>query len=261
MSLTFLPVLRPPFSVRSHPRSRSRVPTCTTSLPSNYTQLCSQAATAVQSALSSNLTLIEVQFPPLPNMATAALNQLLDANRSFVRSFLLNFTPRYPPDSVIAVFPDNAEAKLAAGVYGKVPFAVAAIPSTPDTPQFVNGHGLIAVVNPGFNINEWIRMESLQGDKPLIAVNADLDKVRGSYYPRLFYPGLWNVKTRFLSRFEPVYYVKQFAGGGTLFRCYPDKWTLLYAQGEVIWEGDDKPEFRDVERLLRERKMADLKTP
>eukprot|EP00177_Eucheuma_denticulatum_P006189 GFKZ01011291.1.p1 GENE.GFKZ01011291.1~~GFKZ01011291.1.p1 ORF type:complete len:301 (-),score=27.72 GFKZ01011291.1:157-939(-) len=259
MSLTFLPVLPNRSSFRYGPRTRIRSPTCTTSLPSDYTQLCSQAATAVQSALASKLTLVEVQFPPLPNMATAALNQLLDANRSFVRSFLLNFTPRYPPDTVIAAFPDTAEAKLAAGVYGKVPFAVAAIPSTPDTPQFVQGPGLIAVVNPGFNINEWIRMESLQGDKPLIAVNADLDKVRGSYYPRLFYPGLWNVKTRFLSRFEPVYYIKQFAGGGTLFRCYPDKWTLFYARGEVVWEGDEKPEFREVERLLRERRMADLK--
>lgn len=259
MPLSFLPLPLPPSPLRALPRSR--VPKCSTALPSDYTQLCTQAATAVQSALSSNLSLIELQFPPVPNMATAALNQLHDANRSFVRPFLLKFTPRYPPQAVVAVFPDVSEAKLAARVYGKVPFGVAAIPSASDTPQFVRGDGLVVVVNPGFNVDEWIRMELLQGDKPIVAVNADLDKVRGSYYPRLFYPGLWNVKTRFLSRFEPVYYIKQFAGGGTLFRCYPEKWTLLYTQGQVLWEGDEKPAFTDVERLLRERRMADFKAP
>jgi hypothetical protein len=42
------------------------------------------------------------------------------------------------------------------------------------------------------------------GGDPIVFINGDSDKVRGGYYPRLFYPGLWAVKQRFLSRFVEV---------------------------------------------------------
>lgn len=205
-----------------------------------------------------------MQFPAVSNMATAALNELLDANRSFVREFLLSFTPRYPRGSVVAVFPDVGEARLAAKAFGEVPFAVAAIPKGGRRPNFVGGKdGLLAVVNPGFNVEEWINMELLEGDKPLVAVNADLDKVRGGYYPRLFYPGLFKVKTRFLSKFEAVYYVKQFSNGGTLMRCYPQPWTLFYksnvsGESTVVWTGEERPEFVEVERILSAKRIEDM---
>lgn len=238
-----------------------RTPThCVTSLPNNYDQLREQAIVAVQSAIAAKLPLLEVQFPAVRNIATAALNELLDANRDFTRSFLLSFTPRYATNSVIAVFPDVAEARLANKVYGEVPFGVTAIPKE-GVPNYMKGDGVAAVVNPGFNVDEWINMEKLQGDKTVVAINADLDKVRGGYYPRLFYPGLWKVKTRFLSKFVAAYYIKMFSNGGTLFRCFPEKWKLFYngREGmEVLWEGEERPQFVEVEKLLTERRRRDL---
>lgn len=235
-------------------------PRCATSLPSNYDQLREQATGAVQSALASKLPFLEVQFPAVRNMATAALNELLDANRDFTRSFLLSFTPRYAANSVIAVFPDVAEARLATKVYGEVPFGVTAIPKK-SVPDYMKGEGVAAVVNPGFNVDEWINMEKLRGDKAVVTINADLDKVRGGYYPRLFYPRLWNVKTRFLSKFVAVYYIKMFSNGGTLFRCFPDNWKMFYNGKEgmkVLWEGEERPRFVEMEKLLAERRRRDL---
>lgn len=250
--------LLPRFNSYTH--GKPDAPRCAISLPANYDELREQAISAVQSALAAKLPLLEVQFPAVPNMATAALNELLDANRTFTRSFLLSFTPRFPANSVIAVFPDVGEARLASKAYGKVPFDVMAIPKG-KVPNYVKGEGVVAVVNPGFNVDEWINMEKLQGDKTVLAINADLDKVRGGYYPRLFYPGLWKVKTRFLSKFEPAYYVKMFSKGGTLFRCFPERWKLFYygrESVEVVWEGDERPQFAEVEKLLAERQTRDL---
>lgn len=263
-SFALAPLPRPSLPQRRRlPSSlrQRRAPRCATALPATYVQLRAQCTASVQAALSAGEPLVEVQFPAVPNMATAALNELLDANRAFVREFLLAFTPRYPRGAVVAVFPDVAEARLAAKAYGEVPFSVGAIPTDGRRPGYVDGDGVVAVVNPGFNVAEWINMETLAGGKALVAVNADLDKVRGGYYPRVFYPGLYKAKTRFLSRFQAAYYVKQFSNGGTLMRAFPEPWTLFYAGGgtsEVLWSGDERPDFVDVERMLAKRRMEDL---
>lgn len=235
-----------------------------TSLPSSYDDMRKEAVAAALEAVSAGEKLIELNFPPVPNMATAALNELLDANRSFAREFLFSCRPRFPPSTLHAVFPDASEARLAARYYGPDrPFLISALP-TRDAPPFVadNPPGLVVVVSPGFNVSEWIAMEKLEGQLPVIAINADLDKVRGGYYPRLFYPGLHAVKDRFLSRFKETYYLKMFSNGGTLLRRLPDVWRLFYQQrdGEVVqvWEGEQRPDFRDVEKLLAQTRAEDL---
>ncbi|CAM9991962.1 unnamed protein product, partial [Choristocarpus tenellus] len=50
-------------------------------------------------------------------------------------------------------------------------------------------------------------------------------KVRGGYYPRIFYPGLHQAKERFLGNFETAYYLKALPGGW-LFRKQPDDWQV-----------------------------------
>lgn len=225
------------------------------------------ATESALAAVSAGEKLIEISFPPVSNMATAALNELLDSNRSYARDFLFACRPRFPPSTLHAVFPDAAEARLAARYYGPDrPFFISALPGK-ERPAFTddNPPGLIVVVSPGFNVSEWIAMEKLEGSLPVIAINADLDKVRGGYYPRLFYPGLHAVKDRFLSRFCETYYLKMFSNGGTLLRRYPDIWRLFYRSrsGEVmeVWSGEQRPEFKDVERLLVETREKDVARP
>lgn len=108
-------------------------------------------------------------------------------------------------------------------------------------------------------------MLSCDGGDPIVLLNGDLDKVRGGYYPRIFYPGLHKVKDRFLSRFEETYYLKMFSNGGTLMRRYGEPWTLRYRNTNndvtVLLETFDKrPEFVQVENTLRNARTQDLLT-
>ena len=77
--------------------------------------------------------------------------------------------------------------------------------------------------------------------------NGELDRVRGGYYPRLFYPKLHQVKDRFLTKFESVYFFKPFSSQpGTLFRKYAEPWQTLYflpdgSKYKLLQEDDERP--------------------
>jgi Domain of unknown function (DUF1995) len=241
------------------------------SVPEDYNALREEAIVSTKAALANGEMLIELQFPAVANMATAALNQLLDANRSFARDFLRAFTVNYDADRINVVFPDEGEARLAQKNWGDVPFNVRALPKSMKAgrPSYVREigalgtDGLILIINPGFNISEWICMELFYGADPIILINGDLDKVRGSYYPKVFYPGLHKTKNRFLSRFKETYYWKQFSNGGTLLRRYGGDWSLLYRNADndetvLLQVFPQRPQFRVVEDLLRARRNADL---
>lgn len=123
--------------------------------PSDYPALVQEATSAVSAALRDGAKLMEVQFPPVANMATAALNELLDANRGYAREFVRAFLGRMDGARVNVVFPDVGEAKLAAKTWGDVPFRIRAIPEWSagkgPTPDYVvgDGEGIIVVVSPG----------------------------------------------------------------------------------------------------------------
>lgn len=266
------PTHKPRLCARDRRPTRAAAdPPSTPRLPSDYAALREQAVSSVRTALADGVTLCEVQFPPVANMATAALNQIQDANRAFARDFITPFIAELGVGAVEVVMPDAAEARLAKKLWGdETAFGIRAIPK-PGSDSFVRSQAskspddpkkLVVCVNPGFNVSEWIDMESLEGLDPVILINGDLDKVRGGYYPRIFYPGLHAVKDRFLSRFEPVYYVKQFSNGGTLFRAYPSQWLLFYTPVEagtskLVRSFESRPEFRLVEDLLRNERTAD----
>lgn len=215
---TFAAPVVAPFRQRRRPPASSGgrpIAACGPRLPppSSYPALRAEAFAATGAALAAGVLLAEVQFPAVPNMATAALNEVLDANRAFAREFARGFVAR--GWRVNAVFGDVGEARLAVEAWGDDKrVGVRAIPrkgdSRPEGYLRGEGDGVCIVVSPGFNVAEWIDMERLEieGGDPIVVVNGDLDKTRGGYYPRLFYPGLWKVRERFLSRFESVYYVK-----------------------------------------------------
>lgn len=85
---------------------------------------------------------------------------------------------------------------------------------------------LMVIVTPGFNVDEFIDIEKIDMGVPAIIVNGNVDRLRGGYYPRIFYPGLYNVKERYLKFFEPVYYLKP-VQGGLLFRAFPGPWQQI----------------------------------
>lgn len=238
---------------------------CETPLPASFDAMHLQATDAAIAAITAGVSLIELSFPAVPRIATAALNQLLDANRAYAKQFLFSCRPRLTTSNLYAVFQEPAEARLATEAYGPgMPFVISSLPKNDGLiPSFVSEKdGLIVVVQPGFNVDEWIAMERLEGALPIVAINPDLDKVRGSYYPRLFYPKLHKVKDRFLSRFVETYYLKPLSNGGTLYRCFPNEWKLFYSRrdGTVdqIASYADRPSFRTVEQLLSQRRQEDL---
>lgn len=53
-------------------------------------------------------------------------------------------------------------------------------------------------------------------------------QLRGGYYPRIFYPGLYNAKERFLKNFETMYYLKALPGGW-IFRKAPEDWQVNFS--------------------------------
>ncbi|KAG5183547.1 hypothetical protein JKP88DRAFT_277561 [Tribonema minus] len=116
-----------------------------------------------------------------------------------------------------AVFAEPGEAKLAAkaftgGASGSLPFWVTSIEEALRKGAASNGgRDLQLVVQPGFNIDEWIQWDTLYaagakarqaagaaGQPSMVVLNGSLDKVRGGYYPKLFYPGLHAAKDRFI---------------------------------------------------------------
>lgn len=235
-------------------------------VPKTFEQMQAQATDNGIAGLRQGEGLVEINFPSVPNIATAALNQLLDANRAYVRKFVQACSARLSSlyDEYYIIFPDKGEMNLARKSYGGevknvCTFSNAADVIVPPPTSGDDNNGVIVVVQPGFNVDEYIDMESLeQFNMPIVSVNGDLDKIRSdSYYPKWFYPKLHKVRTRFLTRFKETYYIKFLSNNGTLIKLYDRPWTLFYKTG-IIWQDSDRPQFKMVEKLLSQAKQDDL---
>lgn len=229
-------------------------------VPKTFEQMQAQATDNGIAGLRQGEPLIEINFPSVPNIATAALNQLLDANRVYVRRFVQACATRLSSsyDEYYIIFPDKGEMNLARKSYRGEVKNVCTFSNAPDMIPS-GGNGVIVVVQPGFNVDEYIDMESLeQFNMPIVSINGDLDKIRSdSYYPKWFYPKLHKVRTRFLTRFKETYYIKFLSNNGTLIKLYDRPWTLFYKTG-IIWQDADRPQFKMVEKLLSQAKQDDL---
>ena len=97
------------------------------------------------------------------------------------------------------------------------------------------------VVQPGNGgpVEDWVNCEKMsvaQPNTPVVIINGALDKVRGGFYPAVFFPKLATTVDRFYNKFDSVFYVKPFSDKGVygwLYRVYPEPW-------QVVWE-DVKP--------------------
>lgn len=93
------------------------------------------------------------------------------------------------------------------------------------------------VVQPGNGgpVEDWVNCEKMsvsQPKTPVVVINGALDKVRGGFYPKVFFPKLAQTVDRFYNKFESVFYLKPYFDKGVygwLYRVYPEPW-------QIVWE-------------------------
>ncbi|CAM9602883.1 unnamed protein product, partial [Phaeothamnion confervicola] len=195
---------------------------------SPYKLVLKQASDATRAAIKNGIDRASIEFPPVSGMLDVSLGQTLDANREHARELARAFSASLG-QRLWLVFPDDSEARLAQKAFGgTTPFLVTSVSAAVRDGK-ASDCGFQLVVQPGFNIQEWLSMEEIYRGPgvPMVTLNGGLDKVRGGYYPRLFYPGLHAARERFLKLFEPVYYLKPLTNGW-IFRCYPEPWQVLF---------------------------------
>ena len=86
------------------------------------------------------------------------------------------------------------------------------------------------VIQPGNGgpVEDWVNCEKIHlasPDTSMVIINGALDKVRGGYYPAIFFPKLAATVDRFFKTFESVFYLKPITDKGVygwLYRVYPE---------------------------------------
>ncbi|GFR41574.1 hypothetical protein Agub_g2294, partial [Astrephomene gubernaculifera] len=99
-----------------------------------------------------------------------------------------------------------------------------------------NTDDLLVIAYPSFNpreelsaVYELYDKAARQRNMPIIIFNGELDRVRGGYYPPIFFPEIAKFGRELLPLTTTAYYIHNFKGSrpATLFRCYPGPWQLL----------------------------------
>ena len=75
------------------------------------------------------------------------------------------------------------------------------------------------VIQPGNGgpVEDWVNCEKMALSSPdttMVVINGALDKVRGGFYPAVFFPKLAATVDRFWKKFEPAFYLKPFSDKG-----------------------------------------------
>lgn len=86
------------------------------------------------------------------------------------------------------------------------------------------------IIQPGNGgpVEDWVNCEKIHLASPetsMVIINGALDKVRGGYYPGVFFPKLAATVDRFFKKFESVFYLKPITDKGVygwLYRVYPE---------------------------------------
>ena len=131
------------------------------------------------------------------------------------------------------------------------------------------------VVQPGNGgpVEDWINVEKVADGSPgtaVVVINGALDKVRGYYYPAVFFPQLAQTVDRFYKKFESVLYLKSISDKGAygwLYRVYPEPWQVILqtpvegprgmvVEDTIVQVTDDRPEYLDALAALLKAKNS-----
>jgi hypothetical protein len=158
-----------------------------------YLQSCLRLSVdSCKKCLKDEQKLIEVEFPA-NTISDLSVTQTLDTTRVFVREFVKTWEDL--GSDLWVVFPDNKECSLARDAKGwgdSVPFTMTSIEGAMKAPADKTCQ-LYVVVNPGFNVEEWIDIPKILQDRdaPMIVVNGNLDRVsarkRYAHYAQDFF--------------------------------------------------------------------------
>ncbi|KAL9182620.1 hypothetical protein ACHAXT_013272 [Thalassiosira profunda] len=126
------------------------------------------------------------------------------------------------------------------------------------------------VIQPGNGgpVEDWVNCEKMsvaQPNTPIVVINGALDKVRGGFYPGVFFPKLAATVDRFWNKFESAFFLKPFSDKGVygwLYRVYPELWQVFFenvkqdkignAEVEYVAVGvsDKRPSYAEVVSML-----------
>ncbi|KAJ8600709.1 hypothetical protein CTAYLR_003919 [Chrysophaeum taylorii] len=212
----------------------------------------STALAALAAARRQNLTLLEIEFPPLLGVRTEFEDvdnvQILDANRDWAVEACASLSDL--GSELWLAFPDRKELELAREAWPGTMYAAATLTTLEDAATALSGAD--AVVQP-------LNLEACEADgSALVCLNGAFDKLRGGYYPRIFFPKLADCIDRFVSRFETIFYLKPLSDkgrSGWLFRVYPEPWQVVAQSRDssdvVVLASETRPSyFEAIEALL-----------
>jgi hypothetical protein len=233
-----------------------------TPFPSDYNAAMRQAQAAVQAALADGASLIEVEFPTA-SLAAVAGDAEGANEMTYSLQYLRQFMRAWQQDAATTriFFPDQKEMQVALRGKAMDPNAGSwTIDPVFDGSSFKFGYlmkpnpfldmgitvgkinaadqlsgseQLIVAAYPHFNPQEMLEVAELHtalnakakggAPTPIVTFNAELDRIRTGYYPKLFYPKIGKIAESFIPAFTTAYYIKNFKGatGGAIFRCYP----------------------------------------
>jgi hypothetical protein len=181
--------------------------------------------------LADGKQLVEIDFPFRKSDPGAA--ETLDLSIDFASKFIDSF--RSYGQGLWFLLPDKREAisyrKRVLG-NGTPSFTLGAIDVFPKD----SSPSLIVVVNPGFNVDEWINipkiLEQTSSSAPVVIINGNLARLRNGYYPAIFYPGLDRVSKSFYSRATQAMCLAPISVAGSRQACwsvriYPSPWSIV----------------------------------
>jgi len=122
------------------------------------------------------------------------------------------------------------------------------------------------VVQPGNGgpVEDWVNCEKMsdaQPDTPVVVINGALDKVKGGFYPAVFFPKLAATVDRFYKKFETTFYLKPFSDKGLygwLYRVYPEPWQVVWENVKPGKDGNAEVEYVIVDVLEKRPSYADV---
>lgn len=201
-----------------------------------------QSIESTKLCINNKITKIEISFPEIINN-DISVTESLNLNRAFVLEYIKAFTSY--GKNLWVLFPDNKELNLALDIWDRdkrkndhrnvvsVTSIVTASKLLSSCNQYeIQQPKVMVVVNPGFNVNEWIDVANLQTNSITIVINGNIDRLRNGYYPSIFYPTLAKVSNMYYQLFTQAFFIQSIAINGDrygawLIKNYPNKWMIL----------------------------------